>query len=210
MEQKRTIIGWIMVAIVCLIGLGFFFMTKTDNNSSSVQGLSTAPSPTVNLTPSERALKAATYVYFVDSGKNKEWINKSFPNSLTQSQIDQFKTVSKQQGYSEAEIEAEIERKQEEEAITKLALWLDANSNYLVEYEVAINKHQQSLQNQYVQQPVQSAPNNSQIDDLRYQVGQQERELKQLQQEQQTRDLWDSVCAVTGQQYNSFVGGGCR
>lgn len=182
-DQKKEVIKTALTLLILLVVVsGIIFSLKDDSILNRVLGQSStyqdlpSPTPQVATMPSERALKAAGYVYYADNGQNQGWINKAYP--LTETQIDNFRTVSRQQGYSEAEIEAEIKRKQEEEAITKLALWLDTNPNYLVEYEVVINKYQQNLRNQYVQQPVQYAPSYQGGEDLQYQLDQQKRKLQ--------------------------------
>lgn len=218
--KKETIKTALTFLILLIVISGVILGLKGDNILNRVLGQSTgtqeppSPTPQVTTLPSERALKAATYVYYADNGANQGWINKAYP--LADTQIDNFRAVTSQKGYSETEIEAEIKRKQEEEAITKLAMWLDTNPNYLVAYEVGINKHQQSLQNQYVQQPQYVSNNQDDANEqlyrrnLQYKLDEQESKLNELQREEQKRNLWDSVCAVTGQEYNSFVGGGCR
>lgn len=193
--KKKLLTTGVLTIVLCLVGWYIFF--NSDSKLPSVKGLFTqskegeaTPQPTdiaKDDIPSERALKAATYVYYTDNGENQEWINKAFQGGLTQYQIDQFRTGSSQQGYSETEIEAEIKRKQGEKALTKLALWLDENPNNLVQYEVAINKHQQSLQNQYVQQPVQYYAPDNQVNDFQYQIDEQKRKLQWELDEQKSK-----------------------
>lgn len=192
-ERKKEIIKTVFTIFLLLIVVSGVFLSAKGNSvldrvlgqSTSTHLESPSPTPQVTTLPSERALKAASYVYYTDNGANQDWVNKAYP--LIETQIDNFRAVSSQQGYAEAEIEVEIKRKQGEETITKLALWLDANPNHLVEYEVAINKHQQALQNQYAQQPVQYAPDNSQINDIQSQVDEQKRKLQWELDEQKSK-----------------------
>lgn len=208
---------------------GFFFLTSSDNQSSLVKGLFTkspqetaiTPQPTEapkDTKPSERALKAAIYFpKIIGSIEWQNWIIEYFSDDPPQF-IDQFRTSAKQQGYSDAEIEAEIKRHQEEKAITNYALYLDSNTNELITLELKIeqDKSRRSQPQVYVERPAQiqnlpplRLPDHS-YDDLKSQVSQQEQQLRQLQWEQQQRELWEGVCARRGEQYNSLVGAGCR
>lgn len=45
---------------------------------------------------------------------------------------------------------------------------------------------------------------------LQNQVYEQEQQLKEIQREQQNRQLWSTICSGRDQQYNSLAGGEYR